>query len=411
LGGIRRLAVALACCAACVVVISACGSSTSSTSSSGSTSSTAGKATAPGKIAAPAGDAAALKLVPAALKDDYFGVSTFAKVGPNPYADWTPPKPPWKFCLSAGYLKNSFRQEELKSQYASVAKLQAEGLAKGGLTVLDSNGDVNLQGSQINQLVAKGCNVIMALPVGPTGYCSAVDNARDHNVLFFTVNASSDCKNAVGSAENSYTLLRDGANWLAQQMGGKGTLVMMEGLRGSAINAARMEAAKAVFDSYPDIKVQGTIDGEYTPTVAKTAALKYLATHPGKIDAVFDSGAMATAAAQAFKQTGRPAPKQNNFAADCSWLAYWKENNLTSSSYAEGPRATDSEAYHLAVRMLKGDKPALNTFVYPLPLVNNDNLDQWYKPDMTVDSGCFAEPSNGREVADSYWAPMFDKGS
>ncbi|OJU80838.1 MAG: hypothetical protein BGO11_19785 [Solirubrobacterales bacterium 70-9] len=332
-------------------------------------------------------------------------------MGPNPYANWNPPKAPWKFCLSAGYLKNTFRQEELASEKENVEKLEQEGLATGGLTVLDSNGDLNLQTSQINQLVSQGCNVIMALPVAPTGYCSAVENAFNHGILFFTVNAPSECDKAIGSAENSYVELRELAKWMAKQMKGKGNLVIMGGLQGSPINAARVGVAKAVFETYPEINVEGEIIGEYTSTVAKTAALQYLATHPGEINAVFDTGAMATAAAQAFEQTGRPVPLLNNYAADCSWLAYWKENNLTSETYAEGPRATDSEAYYLVRRMLEGEEPTVNTFIYPLPRVTNRNLGEWYKPSMTVDSGCFAEPPSGRQVPDSYWNPIFEKAS
>ncbi len=407
----RHKLAAVVCCAVCAIAIAACGSSSGSGSSSSSSSTSASQTPAgpTGDVSAPAGDAAMLSVVPSQLKASYEGVSTFAKVGPNPYASWTPPKPPWKMCLAETYLKNTFRQEMLAQQKANDAAWESQGLAKGGLTVLNANGDPNLYISQIDQLVSSGCNVIFSLPAGPTGYCKAVDNARAHGVLFYVVNDSTDCTSAVGSGENQYTVLRDSAKWLAQNMGGKGKVLLLQGIPGSQVNTARMNVANAVFKTYPGIQVAGTVEGDWTATVAKTAVLKWLATHPGKVDAVFDSGAMATAAAQAFQQTGRPAPKQNNFAGDCSWLAYWKQHNLTSHSYAEGPRSAVNMAWAMAQRMLRGEKPKINYFFFPLAPIDNANLDQWVKPGTTVDSTCFAEPASGMPVDASFFDPAFKK--
>jgi hypothetical protein len=51
--------------------------------------------------------AEALNLLPEVLKPYYAGYWLLAEIGKNPYADWTPPKAPWKFCYNDSYQGNS----------------------------------------------------------------------------------------------------------------------------------------------------------------------------------------------------------------------------------------------------------------------------------------------------------------
>lgn len=53
-----------------------------------------------GQPATPA-QQAALDALPQSVQDNYAGYWNWMRLGPNPYASWTPPSPPWKFCYSS----------------------------------------------------------------------------------------------------------------------------------------------------------------------------------------------------------------------------------------------------------------------------------------------------------------------
>jgi len=50
------------------------------------------------------------------------------------------------------------------------------------------------------------------------------------------------------------------------------------------------DATQKVLSKCPGIHQVGVVNGQWDPSVAKTQTLQFLATHPGKIDAVLDSG-------------------------------------------------------------------------------------------------------------------------
>lgn len=362
----------------------------------------------PSTSAVPAEAQAALdEFVPKEMHAAYDQYWTFATLGANPYADWTPPTGKVKYCLSDTFVGNTWRQG-FGAKFAEIVdELDAAGKADGPLVTTNADGNINVHQSQINQLVSQGCDVIWSFPAGPTGICPAVTNAHDNGVLFITVDSPIDCEDALNIGFNepvsggSVT-----ATALVNLMGGSGNVLLLNGIPGYAVTKARGDAAKAVF-AEAGIEIAGEVQGDYTASTAKSAVLNFLATHPEPIDAVWDMGAMSTAAAQAFQQSGRDLPTFVNFAADCSWMGFWKDNDLTSFSVAQGPRTAAQEAANVTARLLAGEQPKANLLLYPLPQISQQLFPDWYKSDMTVDSTCFAEPEGDIAVPDSYFDPMF----
>lgn len=355
--------------------------------------------------------ARALQSVPPDLQKYYDGYWYFATVGADPYQDWTPPKGPAQFCYNDSYQGNNWRAAALAEYQKLVKEYAKDGRAKPDLIVTNSNNNINVQLSQLNNLVRQGCNVILSIPSSPTGLCSGVHDAREKGVLFISVESPVTCKDAINIDFNEYYGGLQTARWLVQALGGKGNVVMVDGVPGLAPTVARREAAMSVFRQYPGIKVIGTVVGMWTPSVAKSAMVQFLATHPQRIDGVWDSGLTGVAAAQALAQSGRPPAKINGLPGDCSFIAYWKQNHMNSFSLSQGAAPAIYEAFVVAVRMLNGQKPVVNTILYPLPEITDANLDQWYRPDMTVQSNCFADPADGRAVPDSFFDPLFKGGT
>lgn len=363
------------------------------------------------KLATPTAEQAdALNLLPESLRPYYAGYWLLAEIGKNPYADWTAPKGPWKFCYNDSYQGNSWRQAALEKYKALVEDYKKQGLASGDLVVTNSNNDINVQLSQLNNLVREGCNVILSIPSSPTGLCSGIKEAHDKGVLVVTVESPVTCPEAINVGFNEYFVAAKTTKWVADAIGGKGNVFLVNGIPGLAPTLARHQAALDVLGNFPDIKVIGEVEGQWTPSVAKTNTLKFLATHPQQVDGVVDSGLAAVSVWQAFEQSGRPLPKINGFVGECSYLAYVKEKGLPVYSASQGGGAAIWTGFDVATRMLQGQKPVVSTLLMPLPEITPANFDQWYKPDMTVQSSCFADPPDGRRVSPEFLDQYFQKG-
>ena len=72
---------------------------------------------------------------------------------------------------------------------------------------------------------------------------------------------------------------------------------------------------------------------------------------------------------------------------------------------------TGYEAFVPAIRIMSGQKPKVNTIFFPLPVITNANIDDYYTdPSMTVQSTCFANGKDRHLVADDYFDQFFTGG-
>jgi ABC-type sugar transport system substrate-binding protein len=184
----------------------------------------------------------------------------------------------------------------------------------------------------------------------------------------------------------------------------------MNGQPGTANTVAQETGFKNAVSAHPDITVAGSLFGMWTGSVAKTEVLKFLATHPGPVDAVFSTGNMGVGVGQAFEQSGRPIPIITEVTNLCSLLAYWKEKDLTANTFVQDGGPMAYSAFIPALHMMAGQKPKVNTLFMPLPTITAENFDDYYDPSMTVQSTCFANGKDLHLVPDSYWEQFFTGG-
>jgi ABC-type sugar transport system substrate-binding protein len=347
-----------------------------------------------------------LAKLPASVRQTYAGFWHATRVGPDPYADWTAPKGPWKFCYSSAYQGNSWRQEGLTVAKSIVAQLQKKGLVDGPLLVSDANNNASLQATQITTMVQKGCDVILVMQPPTVGVCKAFDTARKAGALVVVMQTGTDCTNVIQSDFGAYDAGATSAKWLINKVGDSGgTVVMCDGIPGVAAAEARQAGAADAFKA-AGVKVDH-ITGQWTTSVIKSQMLSYLSTHQGKVSGVWDGGVCAVPVIQAFQQAGRTVPWVSGFEGACSWLAAWKQTGKESFGFAASAGEGVNEAFRVALRMLAGQKPKYNTLLYPPAQIDAANFDQYDKPGMTLNSSCNAQPAAGASVPDSYYDALF----
>jgi hypothetical protein len=127
--------------------------------------------------------AAALANVPKDAQQYYLGYWYSTKLVADPLANWQPHKAPWQICHNDSYLGNSWRANLVAELQDLTSQLAKQGLAKDKLIVTNSNGDINLELTQLKTQVAQGCDLIMMYPGSETGLCSGIRDAFDRAEL------------------------------------------------------------------------------------------------------------------------------------------------------------------------------------------------------------------------------------
>ena len=418
----RLRVAAIAVLALAVAALSACGSSavtSNGAASSAAPSSAAPTAAAPSS-AAPASSAAAgssttetdLSAVPAGAKEAYTNYQLYSKLYPNAYQNFKPPAGKVQYCESTFYLGNTYQQGEITAFKQMIAKLAKDGKAESNFIVQNSNNSVATQVSQLQSEIQSGCDVIFLNNNSTTAFCDQYTNAIKKNVLVISLDPSY-CNNAITVSfdvyENSYQLAAN----LYKGMNYQGNLLEITGIPGVADAATATAAATAAMKGHPGLKVVGQYTGQWTASVAQTATAQWIASHPGiKVDGIIDEGAMGVAAETALQQAGRPLAKVSLQEGDCQELAFQKQNpSLVTYMTDQAPAPGAYASMNVALRILAGQQPALDTILYPIPGPTAATFNQWYTSDMTVSSACFASPKPALPAITSYLGQFFTGGT
>ena len=182
----------------------------------------------------------------------------------------------YKIYLSMSYIGNDWQGEAANMVKAMAA---SKDLAdKVNLEVQVSGPNAQKQIQQINAMVQAGAKAIVVYPISPTALNGAVKNACGKGVVVIAYDAevSEPCAYNVHIAQAEAG--RQGAQWLADKLGGHGNIVAVTGVPGTSVDTLRTKAAKEVFAKYPGIKIINEAVGQWSQAVARTELSKILAT-------------------------------------------------------------------------------------------------------------------------------------
>jgi ribose transport system substrate-binding protein len=328
--------------------------------------------------------------------------STSSPVLPSAYDNFAAVATPWHWCHSESYQGNPWRvavTNELK-RLADVYK--AQGLVSD-FEISDSNGDVALQNSQIRAFIDKKCSIITSIAGSSTGLDDAIQAAYDAGIPFVTAAGAVTSPYAINVDENYNRWGFDMIEDIAAAFPDGGNVLMVEGIAGHPIVVMERAGADESLAAHPNLKVIGSVNGNWTPSVTKSVVLQFLATNPNQVDAVWTTGSESRLVAEAFAEAGRPEPLiTGSITGDA--LGYWKANpdGYKFAGNAVLPTPTAQALFRVGVRLLSGQHPLLNTLMFPLAKVNQADLGSWYKSCMTPDSvSTFPIPPEDRMSEDT----------
>ena len=252
-----------------------------------------------------------------------------------------------------------------------------------GVDYVQSDLKSDKQIANIEDLITKGVAAIITTPISPTALIPTLKKARAKGIkviLLASTIRSQDYDALVTVDDVDFG--RVGAQWLAEKLGGKGKIIVLNGVAGISVSDDRWKGAKTVFDKYPGISVVSAVTASWDYAQAKVAVSNLLAANP-QIDGIWSQGgAMTLGAIDAFEAAQRPlvpmTGEDNN-----GYLKRWASLRAKgfSSIATSKPTWLGSESLKVALSLLKGEQ-VKRDYVFPVPLIDDTTLDQFVKTDL-----------------------------
>lgn len=294
---------------------------------------------------------------------------------------------PWKLCVSAGYLTNSWVVFALQ-HIRHAASLEPN--YEPDIVVTDAAFDANKQISDIRDLINQGCEAIIYWPVDDQAVEPGLEQAVQAGIP--TVNVGGGYADLPGIVSNAhidqYQLGVATAIKLAEALDGSGTIVSMMPIAGTTAAVNQDRALRDVLADYPDIEILDVQNGDWNRAQAKSITENWLLRFP-EIDGVYSpAGQMSVGMAEAFDEAGRlgevvfsPGDEYNG------WLKWIVEHPESNGGVVTFPPSAGTVGVEQMTRILNGEEVTKGIQV---PSV-------WYAPE---DAAALADP----DAPDDWWA-------
>jgi ribose transport system substrate-binding protein len=321
-------------------------------------------------------------------------------IGESAYRDWKPKKgPPWKIGYASSYAGNTWRANVMdRLQNTLIPKWKKLGLISE-VIITQSNLNDAMQIQQMRQLVDQGVDAIIVCCSNPTALNPTVQYAHERGVPVFSFSGYLTSPYSVNSSANFAVGGNMLGEWMAKELGGKGNVLVVEGIPGTSASDSQDKGSKAALARYPDIKVVGSLAGMWTDQVAQTEIQKWLATNPGELSGIIIQDASEQGAVRALKQSGRKMVPIT-IGGEIGPLCYWRKNpKYVSAAIQPWPPGDELEmTWNIMMRTLEGQGPKVASILTKPQVLTLDDLKTVVKED------CNEEADGWYNVGAESWA-------
>ncbi|WAU79548.1 substrate-binding domain-containing protein [Streptomyces sp. Qhu-G9] len=317
-------------------------------------------------VTAGAGGAAGLK-GPQALKYGLAVVLVAAIVGGlslfnNGSSSTTP-----KVGLSLSTLNNPFFVQIKEGAQAEAKRLGAD------LTVTDAQNDASQQANQLQNFTSEGVDSIVVNPVDSDAAGPSVRSANKADIPVVGVDRGvNKAKTAALVASDNVEGGRLGAKALAEKLGGKGKIVILQGLAGTSASRERGAGFEEGLKAYPGIDVVAEQPADFDRTKGLDVMTNLLQAHPDVQGVFAENDEMALGAIKALGSKAGKSVQVIGFDGTPDGLKAVKEGTMYAS-VAQQPKELGRIAVENALRAADG-KEVEQTVKVPVKVVTAKNV-------------------------------------
>jgi ribose transport system substrate-binding protein len=267
---------------------------------------------------------------------------------------------------------------------ATMAKAEQAEAAKDGITLHVVSGSaggtisIGQQISAVQQFISQHVNLILLTPSDPKAIVPAVKLANQANIPVIAVNTrvASGAKvvTFVGDDDSQYGVQE--AKLVAQAIGGKGNVALLQGVLGDSPEVLRTNAIKATLAKYPGIHIVTSMVDNWTNPMNISDTQNLLSKYGNNLAAVVAEGPEMYAGAKLARSKGNTTTKF--IAGDYSIPVQAAiKSGALYGTVNQDPALEGQMGVQYAYDYLTGKQSSIKTpqSYIPLPLVTAKNVD------------------------------------
>lgn len=251
---------------------------------------------------------------------------------------------------------------------------QAEAKKAGiDLTVTDAQNDASQQANQLQNFTSSGVSSIIVNPVDSDAVGPGVRSANKADIPVIAADRGvnkADAATLVASDNVAGGKLA--ADALADKLGGKGSIVILQGTAGTSASRERGAGFAEGLKAYPDIKVVAKQPADFDRTKGLDVMTNLVQSHPGITGVFAENDEMALGAAKALGSKAGKSVSVVGFDGTPDGLKAVEAGTLYAS-VAQQPSEIGRIAVQNAVTAAKGEKVE-KTVKVPVKVVTRENV-------------------------------------
>jgi len=317
--------------------------------------------------------------LPAEIRDSLYNpdlIDPNQPIGDSAYRDWVAKNPPpWTIGYASSYAGNTWRAAVMdRLQNELIPKWKDFGMIDE-VIITQSNLNDATQIQQIRQLVDQGVDAVIVCCSNPTALNAAVEYAYNKDVAVFSAVGYLTSPYAVNSSANFVVGGLMMGEWMANEIGGAGTVLNVEGIPGTSASDSQNLGIEAAMGKHPDINVKGPLAGMWTDQVAQAEVQRWLATNPGELDGIMIQSASELGALRALQQSGRDMVPIT-IGSEEGALCYWRNNpDYVSGAIHAWPPGDDFElTWRIMMRTLQGQGPKIQSILTAPVMMDKEQM-------------------------------------
>ena len=275
---------------------------------------------------------------------------------------------------------------------AQLKVIEQEAKARGmDFIYIDAQDDILRQISNVEDLLARGIDLLILNPLDPKALIMATKSATRAGVPVIIVDSSIDQKADFVTTIQSNNL-RNGelvGEWLVDQMDGeKINACVLSGAQGNPVGKERRQGVfrgiieqqlRTLGETRFELKMQGW--GNWTYEGGLKAMEDMIVANPDINVLISEQDAMALGAMQAVREAGKEDQILIVSAADGQKEAFEmiKRGNYGATGLND-PSLIAKQAIEIAVQVLKGEKDFPQVIYTPAACISKENVDDFYNP-------------------------------
>lgn len=300
---------------------------------------------------------------------------------------------PYTVCFSNASVSNSWRVAMIEHvRYEVEQHPEIETFLE-----TDANDDPAKQMSDTEDLLTKGCDVLIISPATQEALTPVAAKAMETGVPVVTLdrNVSGEGNFVSYVTSSNCAMGRQQAEWLVEALGGEGDIVLLSGIAGASPAEERLECAREVFAANPGINELAQEYANWSPVEGKQIMENWLLQHD-QIDGVWsDSGLQASGAVEAFVENGLDVPPITGE----DFNRYLKQMNELGFDgvVVTFPVNQGRAAVQTALDILAGE-PVERYVDVPRDIITQDNLADYVRPDLPDDYWAGSDPEVAKRL-------------